>query len=34
MSKKRTQYSQKFNAKAALAAIRGEKMPPQLAARY
>ena len=29
MSKKRTQYSQKFKAKVALASIRGEETPPQ-----
>ncbi|MCH9665139.1 MAG: transposase [Gammaproteobacteria bacterium] len=34
MSKKRTQYSQEFKAKIALAAIRGEETVPQLAARY
>ncbi len=34
MSKKRTQYSQKFKAKVALAAIRGEETPLQIAARY
>ncbi len=34
MSKKRTQYSQEFKAKIALAAIRGEETIPQLSARY
>ena len=34
MSKKRTQYSQEFKAKIALAAIRGEETVAQLAARY
>ena len=34
MSKKRTQYSSEFEAKVALAAIRGDETIPQLAARY
>jgi transposase len=34
MSKKRTQYSNEFKAKLALAAIRGDETVPQLAARY
>ncbi|WP_430229466.1 hypothetical protein [Nitrosomonas communis] len=34
MSKKRIQYSSEFEAKLALAAIRGDETSPQLAARY
>ncbi len=34
MSKKRKQHSSEFKAKVALAAIRGDKTIPQLAARY